>query len=215
MHNYKIYSHFPRSYESNTYLLVSDNGDAALIDPSCPISCFEELPQDVNIKYILLTHGHFDHILAGNTVDKEGITTCISDGDIEMLLSPMKNASALFFGESMQTRFSPSSVRAVKNNDKIMLGDIEITVLSTPGHTKGSVCYVVDRNIFTGDTLFCRSYGRTDLYGGDSLALASSLELLSSLEGEIDLFPGHGPTTALSRQKQFISKFVQQLKSGY
>jgi glyoxylase-like metal-dependent hydrolase (beta-lactamase superfamily II) len=168
--------------------------EAALIDPA-------DSPEEImamiqksgfSVKKILLTHGHFDHIAALNEIAQEtGAEIFVSEKDVELLRDANKNAAMLFFGMDIH---SDLPVTNVKNGDKIAVGNLEVSVQETPGHTKGSVCYFVEKAVFTGDTIFRDGYGRTDLYGGEYAALRVSLmELVPGLKGK-KIYPGHGDT---------------------
>ena len=181
--------------QTNVYLIGDEKTkEAALVDPA-------DSPEEImamilksgfSVKKILLTHGHFDHIAALNDiVEKTGAEIFISEKDVELLRDANKNAAMLFFGMDIH---SDLPVTTVKNGDKIAVGNLEVSVQETPGHTKGSVCYFVEKAVFTGDTIFRDGYGRTDLYGGEYAALRVSLmELVPGLKGK-KIYPGHGDT---------------------
>ncbi len=181
--------------QTNVYLIGDEKTkEAALIDPA-------DSPEEImamiqksgfSVKKILLTHGHFDHIAALNEIAQEtGAEIFVSEKDVELLRDANKNAAMLFFGMDIH---SDLPVTNVKNGDKIAVGNLEVSVQETPGHTKGSVCYFVEKAVFTGDTIFRDGYGRTDLYGGEYAALRVSLmELVPGLKGK-KIYPGHGDT---------------------
>ncbi len=180
---------------TNCYLVCdTKTKEAALIDPAdSPESILNMIAESgMTVKKILLTHGHFDHIAAVDAIcEKTGAEVYISEEDVELLRDAGKNAAMLFFGKDIH---ADTPVTIVKNGDKIPLGTLEFTVLETPGHTKGSVCYFTDKAVFTGDTLFENGYGRTDLYGGEYAALRCSLmSLVPRLKGK-RIYPGHGGT---------------------
>ena len=181
--------------QTNVYLIGDEKTkEAALVDPAdSPDEIMAMiLKSGFAVKKILLTHGHFDHIAAVNEIaEKTGAEIFISDKDEELLRDAGKNAAMLFFGMDIR---SDLPVTTVKNGDKIAVGNLEFTVQETPGHTKGSVCYFVEKAVFTGDTIFRDGYGRTDLYGGEYAALRVSLmELVPRLHGK-KIYPGHGDT---------------------
>ena len=143
---------------NNCYLIIDEKTNAsALVDCSVWNEKMEELIGDTELKYILLTHGHYDHIGGVKEVQKRyGAKAVISDEDKEMLSNPVYSLAAIT--RSTQDCTTPDLI--VKDGDELVLGNIKIKVLSTPGHTKGGVCYIADNALFSGDTLFCMSCGR-------------------------------------------------------
>ena len=152
-----------------------------------------------NIKYILLTHGHFDHIgYAQALKEQTNAKLAISKAD-ELLLSDNNlNLSMAFFGTGV-----PKTVADItlEDNDTLMLGDSRVTFISTPGHTKGSGCYIIDNNIFTGDTLMRLSMGRTDFPIGSDDDMKTSLKRLAALQENYNVYPGHGDYSTLNYEK--------------
>jgi glyoxylase-like metal-dependent hydrolase (beta-lactamase superfamily II) len=143
-----------------------------------------------------LTHGHFDHICSLDTLrEKAGIPAYIHKGDADMPSDSHKNAFSIFFGQERSYR-APEKI--LSEDDVLMLGDEQIRVLHTPGHTEGSVCYLCGESILiTGDTLFESGFGRYDLYGGDPYKLRSSLARLATLDRSLIIYAGHGSPTDL------------------
>ena len=186
----------PEAFGSNTYLLVS--GDEALvIDPSISVSAITAAAdrEKVRLTGILLTHGHFDHIISLDTLrDATGINACIHKNDAEMLSDGKKNAFYTFFGRDRAYR---PAERLLSDGDVISVGDEKITVIHTPGHTGGSVCFICGDILVTGDTLFAQGYGRCDLWSGDISLMRSSLGCLREFERNITIYPGHGQPTKL------------------
>ncbi len=177
---------------ANSYLIVSGN-EAALVDPSAPVNDVKNLLADgITLRYILLTHVHFDHVL---TLEETRAAFCapllVGAGDADALSDPKSSLFLLFFDE--RKKFSPAD-RLLRDGDLIELGGESLRVISTPGHTPGSVCYLADGFIVTGDTLFARSIGRTDFPGGDTAQIFRSLEKFRELDGSLTVYPGHeGP----------------------
>ena len=194
---------------SNSYLIVSGD-EAALVDPSsAPSHVTDALTEnDCKLKYILLTHGHYDHTKYVSKVkEMTGAKVCIHTADAEMLGDSDKNCYKLFNdGEQL----APAADVLLNDGDSLTLGHETVKVLFTPGHTKGSVCYIVGDSIFTGDTLFRGSVGRTDFYGGDEAELIRSLRRLSDLEGEYTLYPGHESATTLNIERKF-NRFLRYI----
>ena len=193
----EIYNLFPGSFGSNCYLLVSGN-QAALVDPSADADVILQkvAQKGATLQYILLTHGHFDHICSLDTLrEKTGVPAYIHAGDADMPSDAHKNAFAIFFG---QERIYRAPEKTLGEGDVLMLGEEQIRVLHTPGHTEGSVCYLCGKNILiTGDTLFESGFGRYDLWGGDPFKLRRSLSRLSTLDHSLIIYAGHGCSTDL------------------
>ena len=193
----EIYNLFPGSFGSNCYLLISGD-QAAVVDPSADADKILQKSAEygADLQYILLTHGHFDHICSLDTLRaKAGIPAYIHKGDADMPSDSHKNAFSIFFG---QERVYRAPEKILSEGDVLMLGDEQIRVLHTPGHTEGSVCYLCGENILiTGDTLFDRGFGRYDLYGGDPSKLRRSLARLATLDRSLIIYAGHGCPTDL------------------
>lgn len=193
----EIYNLFPGSFGSNCYLLISDN-QAAVVDPSADADVILKkiAEKGATLQYILLTHGHFDHICSLDTLrEKTGVPAYIHKGDADMPSDAHKNAFAIFFGQEHTYR---APEKRIGEGDLLTLGDEQIRVLHTPGHTEGSVCYLCGENILiTGDTLFDRGFGRYDLPGGDPYKLRASLARLATLDHSLLIYAGHGCPTDL------------------
>ncbi len=191
------------SYMTNCYILTdSATGEAAVVDPGVYTSALSGLLRSEGIeklKYILLTHGHFDHICGVYELQKNfGGIVMIHEGDRKCLESTEWSLCDSVEGYS-QTVMSPG--RQLVDNDSFMLGETEISVMHTPGHTRGGVCYIADGKIFSGDTLFKVGIGRTDLPGGHLRTIVDSLRRIGALQGDFEVFPGHGESTTLAYEK--------------
>lgn len=194
----EIFSLFPAGFGSNCYILVSDNS-AAVIDPSVSAKKIADFvsQKGATIEKIILTHGHFDHVDALDELrDLTKAPALIHKNDGEMLEDGMKNAYSLFYGQDKKWR---SAEILLENGDKINLGNETVEVISTPGHSKGSICLLGDGLMITGDTLFANGYGRYDLYGGDADELESSLARLRKFDKDLTIYPGHGGTAKLGQ----------------
>ena len=170
------------------YILWDGSADSCVvIDPGAEPERILAACEGRRIEAILLTHGHFDHIGAVAELAKDGADVVIHREDAPMLASPQLNASWLV-GWNIA---APEATRTVREGETLTYAGVTFTVLHTPGHTPGSLCYQAGEWLFTGDTLFHYGYGRTDLPGGSMAKLAESLRRLAPLAQQHEIFPGH------------------------
>ena len=176
---------------TNTYLLI-EGKDALLIDPASKAEKLIDILGDLNLIGILLTHGHFDHIKAVDGLyDKYKCPVYLHEDDKELARDKYSGAS---FGLVSYITCPTQNLRQGKMN----VGPFNFEVVFTPGHTEGSVIYVFDDCIFTGDTLFKGSAGRTDLKGGDERKLKDSLRIFKGFNKNYNIYPGHEEFTNLA-----------------
>ena len=185
-------------YQTNTYIVSGNNQSCVLIDPGFEphtiLAKVKELGWTVDA--ILLTHGHFDHVGAvEKIIALTGCSLWIHKNDFSRPSDPINNYLYPLSGGKFADTFF------YKEDSKVKAAGLALSVLSTPGHTPGSVCIFCEDVVFTGDTLFEGSCGRTDLPGGDSMALRYSLKRLASLDRQFFLYPGHGSATNLYHEK--------------
>jgi hydroxyacylglutathione hydrolase len=190
--------------EVNCYLTAcTATGEAVVIDPGddAEIILQRITLMKLAVCHILLTHGHFDHIGATAALQKAtGAQVHAHRDDLDLIREA--SAHAAFFGLPATEPFTVDSF--VADGDEIVWGTLTAKVLTTPGHSRGSVCYLVDRDVFVGDTLFSRGIGRTDLFGGNHQQLLSSIkEKLLTLPDDVNVYSGHGPKTTIGREKKY------------
>ena len=189
--------------DNNNYLIIDEETkNAALIDcSSIDDRINDELKkQSANLKYILLTHGHFDHV-AGIRANrfKTNPQIVMNKEDLDWLNKT--NQYLPMFG--MPEITIPQIDIFVEDNDTIKLGTISIKVLHTPGHTQGGVCYLAENKLFSGDTIFREAVGRCDLEGGNFDQIVESIEnKIFTLPTDTIIYPGHGNTTTVGWEKE-------------
>ena len=191
--------------DANNYLVWDEQSkDAVLIDCSDYREDILNLisEEHLNIKYILLTHGHFDHILGLNEMNdilKAKVGVSRSDAILLDSVAQMCAYFGLPAASSQKYDFFVDEITA-----DLFIGGIQIKVLKTPGHTEGGLSYLIDNCVFTGDTLFKGSYGRVDLPGGNFKTIKNSLEnVLFELPEETKVYPGHGDFSNIEFEKKY------------
>lgn len=196
----KVISEKFGSMDNNCSLIIDEKtNQSALVDCNEFSQKMIDMIGDTDLKYILLTHGHFDHIIGVKSVkEKYGAQVVISKED-EPMLNSSKLSLAVFCNAS-QNNVDADII--VKDGDEITLGEIKIKVMATPGHTSGSVCYIAENCIFSGDTLFYCSCGRTDFPSGSPEQMMSSLKKLKALDGDYKVYTGHNNLTTLDFERK-------------
>ena len=205
------------AFQVFTYIVACpETRQAVVIDPAGEeerlLSLIKE--EAFTIRYILATHGHADHVLASERLKKAlAVPTCLHELDIQFF--SQKEVRDLTAKELGLQPPAPADV-PLKDGDVLNVGTLETKVIHTPGHTPGSVCYFVEGNLFTGDTLFVGAAGRTDLTGGSLEMLIDSIEnKILPLPRETVIWPGHDygdtPTSTLGREMEenpYITDFI-------
>ena len=184
----------------NTYFLVNDEGQAVVIDSGenyKKVKSVEEL-YNIKIKAVLLTHAHFDHCGNAKKLQDDGAMICVSELDALKLLNDDNLSKD--FGRKFEYL---TADKTFNDGDLLDICGIKIKVIATPGHTDGSVCFLVDNLLFTGDTLFLGSVGRTDFKSGNRNDLVQSIKKLFALNGDYAVYPGHDEFTTLEHERKY------------
>ncbi len=187
--------------DQNCYLIYGDSKKGALIDPGKAyqkiLNKIDEL--GVEVEYIILTHCHYDHTESVNRLRGHKKLVCSSECD-RNIRSSKYNLSA-FAGDAFEI---DGADIILDDGDSITIDGIELKAIATPGHTDGGMCYLVENNLFSGDTLFKRSIGRWDFPTGDGELLQRSIkEKLYTLPDDVTVYPGHGESTTIEYEKKF------------
>ncbi len=188
---------------TNCYLIEDEaTGALAVIDPG---DHSDELITELDsrggrLDYILLTHGHYDHIIgAAELCRKYHPTVCAAEAEMEVLQKGLYNLSSVH-----NIRINSFNIdRQLHDGDVIKLGESNIRFMSTPGHTVGSGCYIVDDCIFSGDTIFCESIGRTDFPTSSIRDMMKSVQKVKELEGDYAIYPGHDMFSTLEHERKY------------
>ena len=194
---------------TNCYIVYCEQTlKAGVVDPG---GNAETIIAEINkagltVEYVINTHGHADHIAANSAVQQAtGAKILIHQEDAGMLTDAQRNLST-FIGAGIVCQ--PAD-RLLQHNDMVNIGNIELTVLHTPGHTPGGICLLADKVLIAGDTLFAESIGRTDFPGGSYSQLINSIkENLLGLADDVEVLPGHGPRTSIGWERSH-NAFIQ------
>ena len=193
--------------EANCYILYNpDKREGLIIDPGAEGSHLIKFikQEKISINYIINTHGHPDHIGANRKIKEHtNAPILIHQYDAPMLAKSGSVLSLIFPLESS----SPPADTFIKDGDLIECAGMKLKVLHTPGHTPGGISLLIDDSIFTGDTLFSGSIGRSDLPGGSQEVLLNSIKKILSLDENLIIYPGHGPSTTV-RQELHSNPFI-------
>lgn len=182
--------------ETNCYIVTDENTlECAVIDPGDESNTVLDYLEANHLKcrFIFLTHGHYDHTMAVKTIAEEtGAVVCINEKDTKANV------------DSAPFAYCPPDGSILYSEGAVMhVGSLDFRVIETPGHSPGSVTLMCENVLFTGDTLFRDSCGRTDLPGGNMETLMKSLRRLAELPGDYEVYPGHMDSTTLERERRF------------
>lgn len=188
---------------ANCFILgCEQTKEAVVIDPGDDADriLMELAKAELKVTYLINTHGHFDHVGANKRMKEvSGATLAIHPDDAPMLSQLSRSAAS--FGLAAEN--SPEPDMLLNDGDKVTFGSITLTVIHTPGHSRGGICLYTEGHLFAGDTLFAGSIGRTDLPGGDYDTLIASIkEKLLNLPDDTTVYTGHGPETTLLNEKR-------------
>lgn len=188
--------------DTNTYIVI-EGQECAIID--CGVKARDVIKvleqRQLRAKYILLTHGHFDHVYhVQEYKDATGALVCLHESEVALYHNPEMNGF-VFFGLRRDIQLPQPDV-LLKDNQQLELGSMTLEIIHTPGHSPGGICIKAENKLFTGDTLFAMSIGRTDLYGGSAKALNQTIaQKLFSLPEDTVVYPGHGPQSSIGYEK--------------
>lgn len=188
---------------ANCFILgCEDTKEAVVIDPGDDADriLMELAKSELKVKYLINTHGHFDHVGANKRMkDVTQAQLAIHPHD-ENMLNELSMSAAMF---GMAAENSPEPDVLLNDGDEISFGNITLTVIHTPGHSMGGICLYTKGHLFAGDTLFAGSIGRTDLPGGDYDTLINSIKTkLLGLDDDTVVYTGHGPETSIANEKR-------------
>ena len=189
--------------QENSYVVAcEDTKEAVIIDPGAEAERIYRVVtfHGFTLKYVLNTHGHVDHIGGvSGMIEMTGVPFLMHEDDMYLLEGLDSDPIQMF----LQVPHPPSPDRFLTDGEKITVGNLELKVIHTPGHTPGSVCFLVENVLISGDTLFAGSIGRTDLPGGNYGQIMKSIrEKLFPLDDTIRVYSGHGPVTTIGNERQ-------------
>lgn len=199
--------------KTNCYVVSEKSGEAIVIDPGAEVERILELLSGLKLKYILLTHGHFDHASAVDDLHTRYPNAPIYLSEYDVKLFNAIPEQGAYAGHIVRKQLS--ELETVSDGMFLPFADYEIEVIATPGHSEGSVCYRIGDCLFSGDTLFYHTHGRVDLPFSNPQKMVDSLDRILHLHGVKTVYPGHGKTTTIKEEvSQGIYDLVRQIPTG-
>ena len=194
----KVIKITPHGFGCNSYILTEDDERAVIIDCASENVYDECIKANLKPQAVLLTHGHFDHVLGCGKFFKNGVPIYCGEAEKELIFSAQ-------YAELCEGISIPSFeiYKTLKDGEEVSFGGVQLKVISTSGHSAGGVCYLAKDSLFSGDTLFYECIGRFDLYTGNFKQLRESLKKLLALNGDYTVYCGHGRDTTLTHERQF------------
>lgn len=192
---------------TNSYLVYDENKETILIDPGYNenkiIDVIKSL--NVNVRYIIITHAHGDHIGALEKIQKyTNAKIIVHKNDYKALMSEEENYSEML--NVPKQNLTKESIIEIEDGYKLKFSNLKFEIIHTPGHTSGSICIydMVSNKLFTGDTIFCDCYGRCDLYSGNFSDMVNSIKKIFARFNDITIYPGHNEIVNINSAKKYI-----------
>lgn len=189
----------------NTFVIETDNG-LILIDAGCPPNKIKEL-SNKPVLAIFLTHGHFDHV--AHIEEYGDIPIYASEKIDQVLTDETENVSAIF---SQPRKYKVNNIHHLKDNEIVKIDDLEIKAISTPGHSRDGMCFLINNDLYSGDAIFSVAMGRIDLPGSNIKQMIESLNKLNRIDFN-NLYAGHGRVSNKQEQIQNIAHWLNELKN--
>ena len=207
MTSYRVFSQPLGDFATNAYLIVKNESAIAIDAPPGAFAFFKKICESHNLqlKYLLLTHSHFDHIADAARVQTVPVSVGIHKLDLSNCQKPGSD------GLPLMMPVEPFNPDFLIEEGVLTLDGFTIEVIHTPGHTPGGVCFLIDEHLFSGDTLFKGAIGNLSFATAEPEKMKGSLEKLLNLPNDYQVYPGHGPKTTLDQERQFIKQMIHYI----